>query len=347
MTVQSIGGTCFGCDHVFVIAEAGVNHNGDINRALAMVDIASDCGADAIKFQTFKTENLVMKNAPTATYQQKNTGDLRQYPMLKSFEFSLEQHIQLQTRCAEKSIVFISTPFEEGSADLLESLSVPAYKISSGEITNLPFLAHVARKGQPVILSTGMANLGEVENAVRCIEENGNTEIIILHCLSNYPADPSEVNLHAIQTLKVAFGYPVGYSDHTSGSAISIASVAMGAVVIEKHFTLNRELPGPDHVASLEPDELKQMIADIRAVSSAFGDGIKRRKASEEDAAEVVRKSLVTTRPIKAGDVIDESSLRSLRPGNGISPAYIHFVVGRNASRDIEEGCMLSWGDLG
>jgi N,N'-diacetyllegionaminate synthase len=346
MTVRRIGDTSFGHDHVFVIAEAGVNHNGDITRALEMVDIASDCGADGIKFQSFNTEKLVTKNAPTAAYQQENTGDGNQYNMLKSLELTLEQQRRLQMRCAEKDIVFLSTPFEEESADLLDGLSVPAYKISSGEITNLPFLAHVARKGRPIILSSGMANLGEVENAVRCIEKNGNNEIILLHCVSNYPADPAEVNLLAMQTLQMAFGYPVGYSDHTLGSAVSIASVALGAVMIEKHFTLSRELPGPDHVASLEPDELKQMIADIRAVSSAFGDGIKRRKASEENAAQVVRKSLVTTRPLKAGDVIDESSLRSLRPGNGISPTYIHVVVGRNASRDIEEGSMLSWNDL-
>lgn len=346
MRGRRIGGALFGRNHVFVIAEAGVNHDGDIDRALDMIDIASDCGADAIKFQSFNTEKLVMKNAPTATYQRENAGDANQYEMLMSLELNQEQHLVLQRRCAEKGIVFLSTPFEEESADLLDGLSVPAYKISSGEITNLPFLAHVARKGRPIILSTGMASLGEVENAVRCIEKNGNNEIILLHCVSNYPADPAEVNLLAMQTLQMVFGYPVGYSDHTLGSAVSIASVAMGAVIIEKHFTLSRDLPGPDHVASLEPHELKQMIADIRAVSSAMGDGIKRRMASEENAAEVVRKSLVTTRALKAGDVIDESSLRSLRPGTGISPMHIHVVLGRTVSRDIEEGCMLSWGDL-
>lgn len=333
-------------DRVFVIAEAGVNHNGELARALEMIDVAAACGADAVKFQTFVTDDLVAVDAPKAGYQARQTGGGSQRDMLKALELSHEDFRQLEARCRERAIVFLSTPFEEGSADFLDSLDVAAFKIPSGEITNLPFLAHVAAKGRPMIVSTGMADIAEVAEAVATIERTGNRAIALLHCVSNYPADPADANLRAMETLSRCFGHPVGYSDHTTGIAISIAAAALGACVIEKHFTLDRALPGPDHSASLEPAELKAMIDSIRATTLALGDGQKRPRPSERNTADVARKSLFAARPVAAGQVLDAADLRARRPGTGLSPALQRILVGRRATRDIAAGAMIEWSDL-
>ncbi|MCW7999959.1 N-acetylneuraminate synthase, partial [Clostridium sp. cpc1] len=259
----------------FIIAEAGVNHNGNIDIAKKLVDAAVEAGVDAIKFQSFKAGNLVTKSAKKAEYQKETTGNGNQFEMLKKLELSYKEHIILKKYCEEKGIMFISTPFDFESADLLEKLNIPLYKISSGDLTNIPLLKYIAKFNKPMIVSTGMANLGEVEIAVNAIKEGGNDKITLLHCTSNYPTACEDVNLNAILTLKNAFKLPVGYSDHTIGIEIPIGAVAMGTKVIEKHFTLDKNMEGPDHRASLEPNELKEMVKNIRNIEKAFGNGIK------------------------------------------------------------------------
>lgn len=339
-------GTVIGGERVYVIAEAGVNHNGDLDRALEMVAVAAEAGADAVKFQTFSADRLVTASAPKAAYQTAETGEGSQKDMLQSLELSPDDHESLIAACRECGIAFLSTPFEEQSADLLESLDVPAFKIPSGEITNLPFLRHVAAKQRPMLVSTGMADMTEVAAAVETILATGNGRFALLHCLSQYPADPAEANLRAMATMAQAFGCPVGYSDHTPGATVAIAAVALGAALIEKHFTLDRNLPGPDHKASLEPAALNSLIADIRTVSAAMGDGRKRRQASEEDTARVARKSLVAARDIPAGSRIEAGMLVARRPGTGISPAEMDQVIGRTAARAISRDSLLEPSDL-
>jgi N,N'-diacetyllegionaminate synthase len=327
----------------FVIAEAGVNHNGDLDRALQLVDVAAEAGADAVKFQTFKADRLVTRNAAKAAYQIRQTGaDESQYDMLQRLELSAEDHRRLIEHARNWGVLFMSTPFDEQSADLLDELGVPVYKLPSGEITNLPFLQAVARKGKPMIVSTGMASLGEVEAAVQAIEETGNDQFVLLHCVSNYPADPADVNLRAMQTLSAAFAKPVGYSDHTLGNEVSLAAVAMGACVIEKHYTLDRTLPGPDHGASSEPDELKALMGGIRKIESAMGHGRKQAAASEANTAAVARKSLVAARDIPAGALLTLDVIAIKRPGTGLPPAMRPCLLGRTAKTSINAGTLLT-----
>jgi len=330
---------------VFVIAEAGVNHNGDLQLARKLVDAAVEAGADAVKFQTFKAEEVAVPDAERAQYQRENMPekDESQLEMIKRLELSYSQFKELHAYCRRKGIIFLSSPFDLGSIDFLDELDVPYFKIPSGEITNFPLLRRIGEKKRPVILSTGMATLGEVEDAVNELRSAGSKDIILLHCTTNYPALPEEVNLRAMLTMKKAFALPVGYSDHTLGIAVPIAAVALGAVVIEKHLTLDRNLPGPDHRASLEPDEFKNMILAIRQVEKSLGDGIKRPTASELAIMQAARRSIVAARDIAAGEILTESCLTVKRPGTGIPPNYWDLVMGRKARRDIPAGSILEW----
>lgn len=332
--------------NVFIIAEAGVNHNGDIGIAKQLVDKAKAAKVDAIKFQSFNADKLVTKNAPKAEYQKKNTGNGNQYNMLKKLELSLEDHIELKKYCDEKSIMFLSTPFDEESVDLLEQIGVSLYKVSSGDLTNIPLLQYIASKNKPIILSTGMANLGEIEYAIYAIKEVSNIEIKLLHCTSNYPTKYEDVNLKAMHTLKNAFNLEVGYSDHTNGIEIPIAAVAMGAQIIEKHFTIDKNMEGPDHKASLNPFELKEMVSSIRHIEQAFGNGIKKCNKNEKNTRKIARKSIVLCKPIKKDQVIERSCLTCKRPGTGISPKYINKLIGKIANIDMEKEYLISWEDV-
>lgn len=333
----------------FIIAEAGVNHNGDAQLARQLVDAAADAGADAVKFQTFKASRLVSDYAPKAEYQLQTTDvSESQLDMLRKLELSSQAHQCLQNYCKERDILFISSPFGEESADLLSGLDVPVFKIPSGEITNLPFLTHVAQKGKPLIVSTGMANLGEVENAVNTIEAAANREVILLHCVSNYPADPEDVNLRAMHIMASAFNVPVGYSDHTLGIEVSLAAVALGACVIEKHITLDSALPGPDHRSSLTPSDFADMVRGIRTVESAvMGHGRKEAAASEISTAEAARKSLVAERDINAGTILTLELISVKRPGTGLPPAMRSHLLGRKTLCDISAGELIEWRMLG
>ena len=331
-----IAGRKIGAGHpCFVIAEAGVNHNGRLRIAKKLVDVAVEAKADAVKFQTFKTEKLV------------SVAGKSQREMLKRLELSEEAHGELWDYCKKRRILFLSTPFEEESADFLEQLGVSAFKISSGELTNLPFLAHLARKGRPLILSTGMSVLEEVREAVEVIRREGNDQLALLHCVSSYPAQPSEANLRVIHTLQKVFEVPVGYSDHTMGIEVALAAVALGACVIEKHVTLNRRLPGPDHHASLEPLELKALVRGIRAVEPALGDGRKEPAPSERPTAAVARKSLVALKTIAAGSQLTPDLVAIQRPGTGLPPMMLPRVLGRSAACDIPAGTPLTEEMLG
>jgi N,N'-diacetyllegionaminate synthase len=340
---------------VFIIAEAGVNHNGSEELGLQLVDIAARCGADAVKFQTFSADKLVSRGAEKAAYQQAATGAGDQHSMLKQLEMSEELHRKLFLRCEEMNIEFMSTPFDEDAVDFLLKLGMKRIKVPSGEITNIPFLRFLASKNVPLILSTGMASLIEVEDAVATIalerSQLGFTQdlsemLCILHCTSNYPADPSNVNLRAMLTMGNTIGMPVGYSDHTLGLAVSTAAVALGARVIEKHFTLDKQMPGPDHQASLDPIELAQLIAQIRAVESAMGSEEKAPVASELAVRALVRRSVTTVRDIVAGEVLDINDLTLLRPGTGITPKELELVPGHIVVRTLPAGTTLTWSDL-
>jgi N,N'-diacetyllegionaminate synthase len=327
----------------FIIAEAGVNHNKSLKLARELVDVAVQAHADAVKFQTFKPEKVCSPLAPKATYQLQTTStEESQLEMGRKLALPFEAFRELQSYCESKGILFLSTPFDSESADFLAELQVPAFKIPSGEITNLPFVEHIARKGCPLILSTGMSTLDEVGKAVETIRAKGNQQLVLLQCVSNYPAQPSSANLRAMRTLAEAFGVPVGYSDHTSGIEVAIAAVALGACVVEKHFTISRELPGPDHRASLEPDELASMVRSIRNVEAAFGDGNKQPALEEANTAAVARRSLVAARYIAAGTVLTDNLVAILRPGTGLPPAMRPQLVGRRARHDIEAGTLLA-----
>ena len=326
----------------FVIAEAGVNHIGDLSRALELVDVAASAGADAVKFQTFDADRLATRDAPKAEYQTRGTrADESQHAMLARLQLDQGAHVALMRRCAERGITFLSTPFDEQAADLLDALGVTAFKTPSGELTNLAFLRHVAAKGKPLVVSTGMATLAEVEDAMRAIEETGAGSVALLHCVSNYPAAPGDANLRAMATLARAFGVPVGYSDHTLGLEVALASVALGACVLEKHFTLDRALPGPDHAASLDPVELAALVRGVRTIESALGDGRKRPAAAEAATARVARKSLVARFDIPAGELVTESHLVAKRPGDGLPPSMRDQLLGRAARVPIAAGTVL------
>ena len=326
----------------YVIAEAGVNHNGDLALAKRLVDVAVAAGADAVKFQTFQAELLASAAAPKANYQKVTTESAEsQLDMLKRLELSPAAHHALLPYCQERGILFLSTPFEETSADFLGSLDVAAYKLPSGEITNLPFLAHVARKGRPLIISTGMSTLGEVETALQTVAAAGDPPVALLHCVSNYPADPAQTNLRAMLTMHAAFGVPVGYSDHTPGIEVALAAVALGACIIEKHFTLDKTLPGPDHQASSEPAELQALIRGIRKVEASLGTGRKVPARCEANTAGVGRKSLIAAADLPSGEVLTERSIAIKRPGNGLPPAARPYVVGRTLKVAVRAGEVL------
>ncbi|WP_374615151.1 N-acetylneuraminate synthase [Sphingorhabdus sp.] len=320
-----------------IIAEAGVNHNGDIGMAKRLIDAAAEAGADYVKFQTFSADRQVTRNAQKARYQAQATGVAEsQYEMLKRLEISAETHEQLMAHCRQRNIGFLSTGFDIEAVNLLYSLGLRLFKIPSGEITNLPYLRHIAALDGEVILSTGMCSLGEVEAAIDVLEQAGaaRERVTVLHCTTEYPAPLAEVNLRAMQSIGTAFGVRTGYSDHTEGIEVAIAAVALGASLIEKHFTLDRELPGPDHKASLEPRELATMIASIRNVESALGDGIKRVTESEFMNRTVARKSIVAARPIRKGERFSVDNLTAKRPGDGISPMRWDELLDKQASRD-------------
>jgi N,N'-diacetyllegionaminate synthase len=331
----------------FIIAEAGINHNGDVGLAKRLIDVAVDAGADAVKFQTFRVDLLTAPDAPKARYQATATGaGESQGDMLRKSELPPEAFAELDAYCHERGIIFISTPFDHESVEVLANLGVPAFKVPSGEVVNLPLLRHIASKGKPIILSTGMSYISEVERAIRAIHEAGNDQLVVLHCVSNYPAAPRDVNLRAMQTIAQAFQVPVGFSDHTLGIEIPLAAVAMGACVIEKHFTLDRAMPGPDHGASLEPHELRAMVTGIRKVEQALGDGIKQPADSEADTRQVARRSIYLRRPARVGAVLREDDLIALRPAGGIPPDQFDSVVGRKLRHAMPAGAVLAWRDL-
>lgn len=340
----NINGQKIGIGHpCFVIAEAGVNHNGDLKIAKQLVDVAKDAGANAIKFQTFRAEALVIDSAPKAKYQAETTGAHEsQFDMLKKLELSLEIHQILKAYCEEKGILFLSTPFDEACADFLHELGVAAFKIPSGEINNPFLLGHIALKGKPVIISTGMATLVEVEAAVYAVRNARNDQIVLLHCVSQYPTYPEDANLRAMEVMRKKFKLPVGFSDHTEGIEVPLAAVALGASVIEKHFTLNRNLPGPDHRASLEPAELKQMIQGIRIVEKSLGNGLKEPCAAELDTAKVARKSLIANIDIPKGARLALEWVVIKRPGTGLPPAMLPRLVGLKVKNNIPSGTLLN-----
>lgn len=328
-----------------IIAEAGVNHNGDLDLAFALVDAAAAAGADAVKFQTFDAKSLVSVTAPKAGYQKVTTGEAEsQQAMLERLQLDDAAHRALLARCREKGITFLSSPFDIPSTDYLLGLDVPLLKIPSGEITNLPYLRHLGKSGKPLILSTGMSTLGEVEEALAVLEAAGTPRqsITVLHCNTEYPTPYGDVNLRAMATLAQAFGVTVGYSDHTPGIEVSVAAVALGAAVIEKHFTLDRNLPGPDHKASLEPAELAAMVTAIRNVEAALGSPVKAPSPSELPNRPIARKSLVAARAIRQGEPFTPENVVAKRPGTGISPMRWDEVMGRPASRDFATDELIS-----
>lgn len=328
--------------HVFVIAEAGVNHNGSLELAKRLVDEAKMAGADAVKFQVFQAQHLVSRKAAKAEYQKEATGnDETQFEMLKKLELSYENFRTLNDYCQKRNILFLSTAFDKESLDFLEALEIPVHKIPSGEVTNLPYLEQIARTGKPIIMSTGMCELGEVEQAISALKKNGAGKIILLHCNTEYPTPFSDVNLLAMRTLAETFKTDTGYSDHTQGIEVPIAATALGAAVIEKHFTLDRTMEGPDHASSLEPEELKKMIDGIRHIEAALGTGKKRPSVSEAKNIKVARKSIVAKREIKKGDIFSEENITVKRPGTGLSPMRWHDVIGRSADRDYKEDEMI------
>ncbi|TPN87875.1 N-acetylneuraminate synthase [Aquimarina algicola] len=328
-----------------IIAEAGVNHNGDIELAKKLIDAASEAGVDYVKFQTFNSKKLVSKNAQKASYQKENTGNTSesQLAMLKKLELSREMHIELINHCNAKNINFLSTGFDLDSIDFLNELNIDLFKVPSGEITNLPYLRKIGSLKKPVVISTGMADLQEIEDALNVILKAGvnKSDITILHCNTEYPTPMVDVNLKAMNTIKETFGVSVGYSDHTLGIEIPIAAVTMGATVIEKHFTLDKTMEGPDHKASLEPKELKDMVAAIRNIEVALGNGKKEPSNSEIKNKEVARKSIVAKKDIKKGDVLSNENITVKRPGSGISPMQWDHVIGTIASKDYQEDDLI------
>lgn len=325
-------------EKVFIIAEAGDNHNGSLELALSLVDKAVDAGADCVKFQTFVTEEVISIFAEKADYQKNNTGkDESQYDMVKKLELSFDDFLTIKKYCDEKGILFLSTAFDIPSIEFLESIDIPFWKIPSGEITNLPYLIKIAQTHKDVVMSTGMANQEEIKVAIEVLKEYGAGKITLLHCTTEYPAPFEEINLKAIKTLREKFQCNVGYSDHTKGIEIPAAAVALGAVIIEKHFTLDKNMEGPDHKASLEPKELKDMVREIRNIESAMGNGVKVPSKSEHKNIVIARKSIVAKTSIKKGDVFTENNITTKRPGNGISPMKWFEVLGTEAIRNFRK----------
>jgi N,N'-diacetyllegionaminate synthase len=331
----------------FIIAEAGVNHNGNINLAKRLVDVAIQAGADAVKFQTFKAEDVVTETAEKAEYQKKTTGaEESQFVMIKKLELKELDFKELFDYANRKGIIFLSSPFDKWSVDLLDKLGVPAFKIASGEITNLPLIKYIAQKGKPIILSTGMSTMAEIKEVLQVINNEGTRDIVLLHCITSYPAKVESSNLRAMRTLRRAFKLPVGLSDHTIGITVPIAAVALGAAALEKHFTLDKNLPGPDHKASLTPEELNRMITVVRQVEKAMGNGIKSPTEEEEELKRVVRRSIVARVEISKGTLITEEMLDVKRPGTGVEPKYMNKVIGAVARHRIEQDEPLTMNKL-
>ncbi len=330
----------------YIIAEAGVNHNGNLGIAKMLVDSAKESGADAVKFQTFKAEDLVTKRAEMADYQKQEYEEITsQFEMIKSLELDFNAFVELKEYCDKKGIKFLSTPHSPSAVAFLDPL-LPVFKIASGDLTNLPFLELVASYKKPMIISTGMATLEEVGEAMDTIRQKGNQKIVLLHCVTNYPASLETINLRAMVTLRNTYGVPVGFSDHTVGVTGSIAAVSLGACVIEKHFTLDRQMPGPDHKASMEPKELSEFVQIVRSVENALGDGIKNPTESEMRIREVVRKSLVAKRDIQRGTTLTEEMIAIKRPGSGIAPKHLREIIGKKTKVAIEREQVLKWNML-
>lgn len=324
-------------DRCFIIAEAGVNHNGDVNLALKLCDAAKRSGADAVKFQTWVTENLITQSVNQADYQKNNTGkEISQFEMLKPLELTYEEFRRVKMYCDEIGIMFCSTADDIDSLNFLVELGIPFIKVASGDIANVPFLRYMGSKGLPVILSTGMSTLADVDLSIRALQEGGATDITVLHCTTNYPCPYNEVNLHSMETLNAAFHLPVGYSDHTLGTEISVAAVAMGAQVIEKHFTLDKTMEGPDHAASTEPEEFKRMVDMIRHVEEGMGDGIKRPSKSEKSISTVVTKRIVAKRIIHAGEKFTDANICFKRNDSGELAREWDRIIGRIAKENYE-----------
>lgn len=320
-----------------IIAEAGVNHNGSLEMAKKLVNVAKACGADVVKFQTAKLDSLVSKSAHMAEYQKKNIGiEESQKDMLKKLLLDFDEFIELADYCKNVGIVFLSTPFDIDSIHFLNDMQ-DIWKVPSGEITNYPYLVEIGKTSKKVILSTGMAEIEEISSAIKVLEDNGTKDITVLHCTTEYPTPIKDVNLRAMNTMRDTFGYPVGYSDHTQGIEVDLAAVALGATVIEKHFTLDRNLQGPDHKASLEPDELKTMVDGIRKIEVALGTGVKKPSESEIKNRLVARKSIVAKKAIKAGEILTDENITTKRPGSGVNPMKWNEVLGTKAIRDFEE----------
>lgn len=333
---------------VYIIAEAGVNHNGSLKIATQMIDAAKEAGCDCIKFQTFNADKIVTRQAQKAEYQIENThGSNSQYEMLKQLELSFQDFTKLKSYCEEREIDFLSTPFDEESVDMLEQLNVSQYKISSGELTNKPLIQYVAQNKKRILMSTGMADLEEVREAICWATEMGNKDIILFHCTSNYPAPFCEVNMNSMLTLKNEFKLPMGYSDHTVGNEISYMAVALGAVMIEKHFTLDRNMEGPDHKASLEPHELKALVDGIRKIEVAFGNGVKAPTESEIGTRRAARKSLVFAADFEVGHIIKKQDIICKRPGTGIAPKYMERFLGKSVLRECKRDTLVSYEDIG
>jgi N,N'-diacetyllegionaminate synthase len=329
---------------VFIIAEAGVNHNGSIELAKQLIDVASNSGADAVKFQTFKAENVVSKNAEKAQYQKDTTDESEsQFDMIKRLELDIDAHKKLIDYCKEKDIMFLSTPFDHESIDLLSDLGLQIFKIASGEITNLPYLRHIGSLDKQVVLSTGMSNLREIGDALNILINAGTSKdnITVLHANTMYPTPIEDVNLNAMQTIHKEFGIAVGYSDHTLGIEVDIAAVAMGASIIEKHFTLDKAMEGPDHKASLGPEELKAMVLSIRNVEKALGSNEKKPSPSEQENIDIVRKSIVASCSIKKGDLLTKDNITAKRPGTGVSPMKWDQIIGSIAIKEYKADEMI------
>lgn len=339
---------------VFIIAEAGVNHDGSVDKALRLIDIAADCGADAVKFQTFRAEETVTPGTAKAAYQQRQTGGGSQFDMIQALELDEEAHRGLAARCRDRGIEFMSTPFEPWGLDLLVGLGMRRVKVASGELTNKPLLTAIAARDLPIILSTGMATLAEVERSVGWIagvwarsgRRSPEEDLTVLHCTTDYPAAPADINLRAMDTLRDTLGVAVGYSDHSLGLEISIAAVARGAAVVEKHFTVDPGDPGPDHAASLAPAQLGELVRAIRTVEQALGDGVKAPRPAELATRELVRRSAFARRPIEAGNVIHEEDIVFRRPAGGIGPERVDELVGKVAARPIEAQAKIDERDL-
>lgn len=327
-----------------IIAEAGVNHNGSVDTACLMIDRAAECGADAVKFQTFSADRMVSRHAEKAEYQKKRSGaDETQYAMLKRLELSRDALVQLRERCAQRGVMFLSAPFDSESVDLLVSLGVATIKIPSGEITNLPYLRKIGRLGKKIIMSTGMSYLDEVRSALDILVSAGTprTDITVLHCTTAYPTPFEDVNLRAMTAMRDQLGVAVGYSDHTPGWEVPVAAAALGAVVIEKHFTLDVNQPGPDHAASLDPDGFAGMVCAIRTIEKSLGNGAKEPSASEIRNRDIARKSIVARVPIKRGDLLSEANVTAKRPGTGISPMRWDEIIGTVSNRDVEQDGLI------